>query len=52
MKLEEKEEEVERRRGEDSITERTGMDFASSTKPAEKQDKCQGIVAESSVVPR
>ena len=28
------------------------MDFASSTRAAEKQDKMKGVVANSSVVPR
>ena len=36
----------------DNIKEWTGMDFASSTRAAENRTRCQGIVANSSVVPR
>ena len=34
------------------MKERTGMDFASSTRAAENRTRWKGIVANSSVVPR
>ena len=49
--------EIKRRRGrqkkrwEENIKERTGMDFASSTRTAENRRRSKEIVANSSVVP-
>ena len=43
---------MNQKRWEDNIKERTGMDFASSTRAAENRTKWKGIVAKSSVVPR
>ena len=42
----------QRKRWEDNIKEWTGMDFASSTRVAENRSRWNGIVANSSVVPR
>ena len=42
----------QKKRWEDKIKERTGMDFASSTGAAENGSRWKGIVANSSVVPR
>ena len=42
----------QKKRWEDNIKERTGMDFASSTRAAENRSRWNGIVANSSVVPR
>ena len=42
----------QKKRWEDNIKEWTGMDFASSTRAAEKRSRWKGIVANSSVVPR
>ena len=41
-----------KKRWEDNIKERTGMDFASSTRAAENRTRWKGIVANSSVVPQ
>ena len=41
----------QKKRWEDNIKERTGMDFASSTRAAENRPRWKGIVANSSVVP-
>ena len=40
----------QKKRWEDNIKEWTGMDFASSTRPAENRSRWKGIVANSSVV--
>ena len=42
----------QKKRWEDNIKEWTGMDFASSTRAAENRSRWNGIVANSSVVPR
>ena len=42
----------QKKRWEDNIKEWTGMDFVSSTRAAENKTRWQGIVANSSVVPR
>ena len=42
----------QKKRWEDNIKEWTGMDFASSTRPAENRSRWKRIVANSSVVPR
>ena len=42
----------QKKRWEDDIKDRTGMDFPSSTKAAENRTRWRGIVANSSVVPR
>ena len=42
----------EKKRWEDNIKERTGMDFVSSTRVAENRTRWKGIVANSSVVSR
>ena len=42
----------QKKRWEDHIIERTGMDFASSTRAAKSRTKWKGIFANSSVVPR
>ena len=42
----------QKKRWEDNIKERTGMDFASSTRAAENLTRWKGIVANSSVMPR
>ena len=42
----------QKKRLEDNIKEWTGMDFASSTRAAENRSRWNGIVANSSVVPR
>ena len=48
-----KEEEVDRRRGDDNdIKEWTRMDFASSARAAENRTRWKGIVLKSSVVPK
>ena len=47
-----KKRERQKKRREDNINEWTGIDFASSTRAAEKKTRWKGIVANSSVVPR
>ena len=42
----------QKKRWEDNIKERTGMDFASSTRAAENRTRWKGIVSNSSVVLR
>ena len=42
----------QKKRREDNIKEWKGMDFASSTGAAENRSRLEGIVANSSVVPR
>ena len=42
----------QKKRWEDNIKERTGMDFASSTSAAENRTRWKEIVVNSSVVPR
>ena len=42
----------QKKRWEDNIKERTGMDFASPTRAAENRSRWKGIVANSSMVPR
>ena len=42
----------QKKRSEDNIKKRTGMDFASSTRAAENRTGRQGIVVNSSMVPR
>ena len=42
----------QKKRWEDNIEEWTGMDFASSTRAAENRTRCEGIVANLSVVSR
>ena len=42
----------QKKRWEDNIKEWTGMDFASSTRAAEKRTRLKWIVSNSSVVPR
>ena len=42
----------EKKRWEDNIKEWTGMDFASSTRAADNRSRWNGIVANSSVMPR
>ena len=44
--------EADRRRGGKTISEWTGMDFASSTRAAENRTRWKWIVANSPVVPR
>ena len=47
-----KEEEVDKKKWEDSTKEWTGMDFASSTRAAEDRTRWKGVVAKSSMVPQ
>ena len=42
----------EKKRWEDNIKERTGMDFVSSTRAAENRTRWRGILSNSSVMPR
>ena len=43
---------IQKKRWEDNIKERTGMDLASSTRASEDRTRWKGIVVKSSVVPQ